>query len=321
MTAPLLSLIVSLAAFAAVIGAMRICLQPLQRAALAGARAGRVRPDDLLLLRLAPVLIALLVVSLLVLPAFLLFEPRGRNEIAGLPILALAALGAAFVATAIWRAGAALWATRVVTREWLGRAKPLDHPGLRMPAFVVDVPYPLVAATGIIRQRLFVSECVLRVCGEAELDAIFAHEAGHVAAADNLWRLLIRACPDTLRWNATGRALERAWCAAAEEAADGFALDRGVEGVDLAASLVAVARAGQAPALGAIASAFLEGDDVARRVRRALGTVVHGDSAAWTRLVRSAAAMLILVIVAAAVAPGSLAGIHSMIELGVGFLR
>jgi hypothetical protein len=321
MTAPLLSLIVSFATFAAVVVAMRVCLRPLQRAALAGAREGRVRPGDLLLLRFAPVLIASLVVSLLVLPAFVLFEPRGRTETAGLPILALAALGAALVIMAISRAARALRATHVLTREWLARAKPLVRPGLRMPAFVVDVPDPLVAATGIIRQRLFVSECVMRVCGEAELDAIFAHESGHVAAADNLWRLLIQACPDTLRRNVTGRALERAWRAAAEEAADGFALDRGVQGVDLAASLVAVARAGRPPALGAVASAFLEEDDVARRVHRALGGAAHGQPPAWTRLLRSAGAIVILAIIAAAVTPGSLARIHHIVELGVGFLR
>jgi Peptidase family M48 len=321
MTAALLLVIVSSAAFAAATIAIRLCVRPLQRAALSGAREGCVRPDDLLFLRFAPVLIASLLVSLLILPAFLLFEPRGRTETAGLPILALAALGAALVVTALWRAAQALRATRMLTREWLGRARPLVRPGLRVPAFVVDVPYPLVAATGIIRQRLFVSECVLRVCGEAELDAIFAHEAGHVAALDNLRRLLLRACPDTLRGSGTERALERAWSAAAEEAADAFALDRGVDAVDLAASLVAVARAGRPPSLAAIASAFLEEEDVERRVRRALGQPLPGQAPVWLPLLRPAAAILVLAVIALAVIPGSLARIHHAVELGVGFLR
>jgi hypothetical protein len=321
MTAALLSVIVSLATFSAAIIAIRLCLRPLQRAALSGAREGRVRPDDLLFLRFAPVLIASLVISLLILPAFLLFEPRGRTETAGLPILALAALGAALVITAIRRVVRALRATRTLTREWLGRARPLLRSGLKVPAFVVDVPYPLVAATGSIRPRLFVSECVLRVCGEAELDAIFAHEAGHVAAWDNLRRLLLRACPDTLRGNGTERALERAWSAAAEAAADAFALDHGVDAVDLAASLIAVARAGRPPALAAIASAFVEEDDVERRVRRALGQPLPGQAPVWARLLRPAAAILVLGVMALAVIPGSLARIHRVVELGVGFLR
>lgn len=321
MTAAALSLIVSLAAFTASVAAARICWRPLQRAVLPLAREGRCRPDDVLFLRLGPVLTASVIVGLLVLPAFVLFEPRGRSETAGLPILVLAGAGAALVAMAIWRAVRALQVTRVLTREWLATATPLVRPGLGIPAFVVDVPYPLVAATGILRPRLFVSARVLSACGDTQLNAILAHEAGHLARADNLSRLLIRACPDTLRRGRHDRALDRAWCAAAEEAADSFALERGVAGVDLASTLVAVARAGRTPAFGAIASAFLEDDDVERRVRCALAGPAPRQAPAWIRVLRPSALLFVLLAAALAMMPGALPRVHELVELGVGFLR
>jgi beta-lactamase regulating signal transducer with metallopeptidase domain len=222
---------------------------------------------------------------------------------------------------AVWRAARALQATRALEREWLAVATPLVRPGLAVPAFVVDVPYPLVAATGILRPRLFISARVLSACGDEELNAILAHEAGHVAGRDNLCRLLIRACPDTLRRGRHERALDRAWSAAAEQAADRFALERGVAGVDLASSLLAVARTGRTPALGALASAFLEDDDLERRVRSALVGPAYRQPAAWTRGLRPSGLLLLVLAAALAVTPGALSSIHELVELGVGYLR
>ena len=280
MTAAPLGVVVWFATFALAVILARLCCRPLQRAALALAREGRCHADDLLFLRLAPVLVAIVPVVVLVGPAFYLFEPRGRAETVGAPMLLLAALGAALVGVSVWRAARALRETRALTREWIARATPLIHPGIGLPAFVVKTPQPLVAVTGIVRRRLFVSDRVLAACGPAELDAILAHEAAHVGAADNLRRLLIRACPDAFWLAPEDRALERAWSSASEEAADGFALRRGVDGVDLASALVAVARVGTAPRLASIASAFVEEDDVERRVRRALGGCA-ASAGAW----------------------------------------
>jgi hypothetical protein len=247
------------------------------------------------------------------------FEPRGRTETVGAPMLILAAVGAVLIAASVWRIARALGATRALEREWLVRASPLERPDLPLPVFVVDVPYQLVAAIGIVRPRLFISSGVFEACGDAELDAIMAHETGHVSAMDNVRRLILRACPDGLSHGREERALERAWSAAAEDAADRFALGRGTLDVDLASALVAVARIGRTPRVGAIASAFLE-DDVERRVRSLLGDrELH--SPARVRWLRPAGLVFLLIIVGLAFAPGSLAAVHKTVELGVGFLR
>jgi len=320
-TAGPLVLIVSLATFALAVGVARLIWRPLQRAGLTLAPEGRCLADDLVFLRLAPALTALVVVTVLVVPAFLLFEPRGRTEAAGVPILLLASVGAALVGASMCRAVRALWTTHALTREWLARATPLVRPGLLLPAFIVNTPESLVAVTGIVRRRLFVSDRVLAACGPQELDAILAHEAGHVGSADNLRRLLIRACPDAF-WRAPeDHALERAWSSAAEEAADRFALRRGVDAVDLASALVAVARVGTPPRPASIASTFIEEDDVERRVRRALGGSARASVPGWLRLLRGAGLALHLIALGVAAAPGALSGIHEAVELAVGFLR
>jgi hypothetical protein len=320
MTAAPLALVVTLASFAVAVIVARWCWRPLQRAALAPARDGRCDANDLLFLRLAPVLTAAVIVCVLIVPAFVRFEPRGRTESAGPPILILAVVGAAIVGASLLRAFGAIQATRVLTREWLAAARPLVLPDLRLPAYVVDVPYPLVAATGIVRQRLFVSSDVFNACTDAELTAILAHEAGHVRMADNLRRLIIRACPDALAPGRGERALERAWSAAAEDAADRFALGRGTADVDLASALVTVARIGSARPIGALASTFLE-DEVERRVLRVLGRSRQPRPPAWIRLLRPAGLVLLVIVISFAFAPGSLARIHQAVELGVGFLR
>jgi hypothetical protein len=320
MTLPALGLIVSLGTFALVVVVVRACCGPLKRAALTRARDGRCRPDDLLLVRLAPVLIALVTLFVLVVPAFLRFEPRGRTETAGGPVLFLAAIGAAFLIASSWRVVRDLFRTRALTREWLSRGTPFHHRLLRVPAFIVDTPDPLVAVTGVVRPRLFVSRRVLTACEAAELEAIIEHEAGHLGAADNVKRLLLRACPDSFRRRPEDLALERVWSAASEDAADDAAGRRGVDGVDLASALVSVARLGPAPRLEAIASGFHESDDVERRVRRALSGAPGELTPPWLRL-RLAGLALLSVTAATVAAPGALAGVHEIIELAVAFLR
>jgi hypothetical protein len=138
--------------------------------------------------------------------------------------------------------------------------------------------------------------------------------------ADNFRRLIIRACPDGLSHGPDERALERAWSAASEDAADRFALGRGTADVDLASALVAVARIGATRPIDALASTFLE-DDVERRVRRVLGRSRQSRPPAWIRLLRPAGVVLLFIVISVALAPGSLARIHEAVELGVGFLR
>src|SRR5262249_45354693 len=144
-----------------------------------------------------------------------------------------------------------------------------------VPAFVVNIGFPIVAVVGLFRPRLIVSRVVLDACGEAEMQAILAHEAWHLVRRDNIRRVLLSAAPDVLSWLPRAVRFSEEWQRASEEAADDAAARLGPAGrVHLAEALVRVARL--APASGHVlscplpASALYRGESIERRVRRVL---------------------------------------------------
>jgi Peptidase family M48 len=321
MTAVWMAAIVALAAFGVVTITVRLASRPLERAALRLAGAGRCRSGDLLTLRLLPLGAAAIVVCILILPAFVRFEPRGHEESAGAPIVALAAAGAALLASAGWRMLRDVQATRRLVRTWLARATSIDAGDVRLDAFAVDTPEPLVAITGIVRHRLFLSRRVLAACTPAELAAVVAHERAHARTFDNLRCLLVRACVGAWRRGRHDHEMERAWSAAVEHDADEYAIRGGVSGVDLASALVNVVRLGQSPLLDAPVSAFHEGDDLQRRVGLALGSTSRGQRARLMQLTRAGVLALPLAAAAAAASPGALLWVHEAVEAAIAFMR
>jgi Peptidase family M48 len=321
MTAVWMAAIVALAAFGVVTTIVRLAARPLERAALRLAGAGRCRSGDLLILRLLPLGAAAIVVCIFVLPAFVRFEPRGHEESAGAPIVALAAVGAALLASAGWRMVRDVQATRRLVRIWLARARSIETGNVRLDAFAVDTPEPLVAITGFVRHRLFLSERVLAACKPGELAAVIAHEHAHARTYDNLRCLLVRACVGAWRRGRNDHEMERAWSAAVEHDADEYAIRAGVAGVDLASALVNVVRLGQSPLVDAPVSAFHEGDDLQRRVGRALGNTSCGRRPRLLQLTRAAVLALPLAALAAAASPGALLWVHEAVERAIAFMR
>jgi Peptidase family M48 len=311
--------VIALATFAVCAITTRIAIRPVERAMIGLARTRRCSPTDLLALRLLPLGIAGLTIFVFVLPAFALFEPRGLEESAGAPLLAAALLGAVLLAAAAWRAVRDLRATRLLVRSWLTRARPVQWVDAN--AFAVDTPEPLVAIAGILRTRIFLSERVLAACEPAEIAAVVEHERGHLRAADNLKRLLLRACPGALRLGSHDRAVEHAWSAVTEDAADAFAIRRGVGGLDLASALVAIVRLGPAPSLDAPLSPFHEGDDLERRVRRAMDPNEPPEAPPALGVLRAAVLALPLAALVTAAIPGALHSVHQFVERGVAFMR
>lgn len=258
---------ISLSAFAAV--ALAASLAVTWMAPAIARRLERYSPASraaiLFRVRMVPAALAVLVAFGMALPIFAAYEPRETDETLARTLLALAAAGLAVVGCGIWRAGAAWQATARVRRAWERTGRTVNGFGSALPVFAIDEPYPTVAVVGIARPALFISERVLRECTAGEIDAMLRHEAAHVAVRDNLKRFLLRACPDVVL---TGGALDRAWSAAAEEAADAAAVaGRPASALELAGALIRVARL--APARPpALVSAFYLGGSIESRVRR-----------------------------------------------------
>lgn len=231
---------------------------------------GSASGPQALFLRALPGASGLLASLALALPAFLRYEPFDTRAWPGVTALTLGLAGLVLAKSAALRGIAAWRATLRLSREWARRAEPLALPGAPLPAFKLHDPFPVVAVVGIARPRLYVASQVSEALTPAEMDAVLAHEAGHLAARDNLKRLLLRFLP-TAGWEAFGRRLEERWEAEAEAEADRRAGSESA--LELASALLKVARLAPAGArLRAPVAAFHTGDGVADRVMALLET-------------------------------------------------
>lgn len=232
-----------------------------------------LRAKLLFALRVLPSACAFACVAALMVPAYIAYEPPHTNEVVSVKLAALALLSFAGITLALWRGLAAWSVTRRLISDWLRHAEPVRIEGLNIPAYRIEHAFPVIAIVGVLRPKLFIAKAVSDLLTEEELTAAVAHEAGHLAARDNLKRWLLRACSDVLTIVPCGRALDRAWSESAEAAADERAARMGAQGaLNLASALVKIARmapAGAGPAMPA--GAFLIGRDACGlvwRVRR-----------------------------------------------------
>lgn len=231
------------------------------------------RARVIFMLRALPLGIALACVTLLLLPAYVIHEPRATKEVVGFKLAALALLSIMGIALALWRSFAAWRATRRLAAGWMRHGEPLHFEGVSIPAYRIRHAFPVIAVVGSIRPRLFIASQVLESLTNEELAAALAHESAHLDLRDNLKRGWLRACRDVLTIIPCGRSLDRAWVEACEAAADERAARAGASNaVNLASTLVKIAR--MAP-LGASATmpagAFLVDETaggVACRVRQ-----------------------------------------------------
>lgn len=226
--------------------------------------------DAVLGVRLLPATASAILVLTVVLPAFVLYEPRQAHDQPG-PLLVLSALFALLVLGDGIRRGLRAWqATRALLR---GSQAHLTQPAAGgAQVTVIQAKEPLVGVVGGLRQRIVAARCVATACDHEEFRQVLAHEAAHVRARDNLKLLVLLTLPDALAWLRTGRALTEHWRAATDLEADERA-----SGADprqrlaLASALIKVARLSLAsgrPRRACRASAPVSG--LEHRVRRLL---------------------------------------------------
>jgi Zn-dependent protease with chaperone function len=281
-------------------------------------------------LRVFPPSIALICVAAILIPAYVIHEPRHTEEVISPQLAMLAALSAAGIALAAWRGWKAWRGTRRLLADWQSRAAPIRLANTVLPAYRLPHPFPIIAIVGAIRPRLFIADRIFAALSDEEIAAAIAHENGHLAARDNLKRGLLRACRDALTILPCGRTLDRAWAEAAELAADEQAARAGAKvALDLAAALVKIARLVPMDAKPTMpASALLIGDDVggiARRVHRLtqLASLNHLPAprpAARAGLLLAISLILGLIALIAA-APQILLSVHTALEWVVAALQ
>jgi len=270
------------------------------------------RARALFAVRLLPSAASLFAVLVFFVPSYLAHEPRGSDETVGLPLLALSILAGLVLVSAALRGMRARNASRRLAQAWAEGAEPVDLAVACLPAYRITHPFPVVAVLGVRHPRLYVAGQVLSSLGDSELHAVLEHERAHLAARDNLRHWLLRVCPDVLAWTPAGARLDRAWVAAAEEAADERAARGGLgEALALAEALLRVARLAP-PACSAPLPelALHNGDGLARRVRRLIAAPAPPPPS------RSAAALLgfLLLLGALPFYPAALRVVHALTE-------
>ncbi|MDP3716329.1 MAG: M56 family metallopeptidase [Acidobacteriota bacterium] len=283
-----------------------------------------IRARRLVMLRAFPVASAGIIVSLLVMPAFVMFEPVRTTEPVGPLLIGLALVGLALLGSGVATAAISALATWRVERRWLRAARPLDlDPPAGVPAYAVDSFTPIVALVGVFAPKLMAARTIIDACEQDELARIVAHERGHLRARDNLKRWLMACAPDLLRWTPAHHAIVLAWDDAAEDAADDVATAGHEKArLDLAALLVKVARLSAGPGwTAATISPFIERDRLDRRVRRLLSSTQNADAprpAPAQALVLTAIAGVVLT---TAGSPTAMKTLYEAVEAVVAFGR
>ena len=295
-------------------------------------RSARTRAEVLFAMRVGPPALALISVTLFLVPSYIRYEPYTTAEVVSKKLAAMAILSVIGVTLALWRALRASMATRSLGREWLSNAVPIRLSGIGVPTFRITNSFPIIAVVGVVRPRLFVANHVLERLSEAELTAAIAHECGHLSAHDNFKRSLLRACRDVLMIVPCGRSLDRAWAEAAECAADEHAAQQNAEtALNLASALVKIAKMVPVGARASVPmAAFLVGIEETRgvkaRVRHLLEIASNGCRQATpnftiTRVLPATSLGFLLVLaVAVASTPQILVTVHSMVERAVELL-
>jgi hypothetical protein len=224
----------------------------------------------LFFLRIFPASVALLAVSALCVPSFLLFEPRTYVERLNLPCFVIAIFGLLIWLISIGNSVyASISSWNFVRRvERVGQEIYLATES--SPSWVLSNSPPTLALWGIIHPRLILSRDVLTTLSTEELGVVLRHERAHQKFSDNLKRLLFLLAPDPLPFLRCFVDLDRSWAELSEWAADDEATREDAHAsVVLAQALVRVARLGLTSP-SRLAASLISNGNLEERVDRLL---------------------------------------------------
>jgi Zn-dependent protease with chaperone function len=224
----------------------------------------------LFILRLAPLVVAVIATLVFAVPSFLLLEPRTVSEPIGAAPLAISSCGLIGILWGISKAGSGLLrASRAVARWSSGAAEiELRDAGSNSVSILrsSSAPAPLTAA-GILKSTIWISHGVESLLSEQELKMGLQHELVHVRRKDNLRKLMFRliAFPGMTD-------LEYAWGEATEMAADDGAVSSAAEALDLAGAVIKLSRFAPLEPPGELTTALVHSpwESVNARVKRLL---------------------------------------------------
>lgn len=203
----------------------------------------RRRTAAIFALRVFPGLFAIVFVFAFLLPAYLLFEPYATNEKVTWKLFFPALFAVIGIIIATYRILGTWWKTRRLVKSFLKRSEQIFIENVPFPVYRIRHNFPVIAVVGAFRPKMFIAEQIFSSLDKQELAAAVAHECGHLAARDNLKRLVLEICRDLLVFP-FGKYLDKKWSENIEAAADEYAALEGGNpaALHLAAALVKIAR-------------------------------------------------------------------------------
>src|SRR3989440_914326 len=122
----------------------------------------RSRVDILFAMRVSPPVLAMISVSLFLVPSYLNYEPYSTPEVVSKKLASLALVSGLGVVFALWRRARSWWATHLLLQEWLVNAPRIKLEGIDIPTFRMPHAFPIIAVVGATRPRLFIAERVMQ---------------------------------------------------------------------------------------------------------------------------------------------------------------
>lgn len=213
--------------------------------------------------RMFPLAAAAAITLVFAVPSFLWLEPRAIDEPVGAVSLGLSFCGLMLLLVGAANAARALVrASRTVARWQSGASVERSGSLLLMR---VSQSLPTLAAAGILRPKVLLSQQAEFVLTPKEMQTALRHELAHVRRLDNLRKLLM--CFAVFPGMAE---LEASWRETSEMAADDAAVSSASEALDLAAALIKLSRAGLLQPPGELTTALVHSpaETVNARVER-----------------------------------------------------
>jgi len=272
----------------------------------------------LFLLRVLPLMLALVAVLAFCIPSYLWLEPHATGEKVGLLCVLMALLGVALWAPALARVFGAVRGTNQFLSDCERHGRKIAVPGEDSPALLLSDKAPVLAVAGVFHQRLLISRRVLDELSSEQREAALRHEHAHRTSGDNLKRLLMLLAPDALPFVASFRELERGWSKFTEWAADDEATAGDPQrALSLASALVRVAKMGSRPRANVLSCSLVGGaQELSDRVDRLLRPQPQPEKPVKEiiRLLSSAAAVIGSAVAVVVLWPSSLSLVHQALE-------
>ena len=263
--------------------------------------------DFLFGLRFLPLLGALAITAVYVVPSYLVLEPLHIDEPLGPMLLVLSGVAFAWLISATLRAAAAQRRTSRVLSKWVQGVRAADH-GAPFPVLMLPHQSPILTVAGICAPRVLVSEAAATILTREELDLALRHELAHIRHRDNLKKLLLRFAG----FPAMAR-LESAWLEMSELAADDAAVSDSSEALDLASALIKLSRFAPVQPHHTVTSALFPGTtaSLTRRLTRLFNWAVPQNRKGTSYMLPSVAAIALLAVLTYG---PMLSGIHALTE-------